>query len=191
MRSRPRIIICACTPPRAPTSSSCAWPTRSPELDGIEGAQTHRSWWVAKDAIADVKRDGSQGHADPQRRHRSPRQPPERRRPARVRAGSPDEIATHSRSANRATAISRIADQPLRPHSRNNSGLFTQPPAQAFRLAMSASSYNTGDPSAMKHSRYSVRPRRRCGSLPPRSSADADPDGESHRRRASKPIKAS
>jgi hypothetical protein len=27
-----------------------------PELEGIEGAQTHRSWWVAKDAIADVKR---------------------------------------------------------------------------------------------------------------------------------------
>jgi DNA-binding LytR/AlgR family response regulator len=27
------------------------------ELAGIEGAQTHRSWWVAKDAIAEVKRD--------------------------------------------------------------------------------------------------------------------------------------
>jgi DNA-binding LytR/AlgR family response regulator len=27
------------------------------ELDGIEGAQTHRSWWVAKDAIGEVKRD--------------------------------------------------------------------------------------------------------------------------------------
>jgi hypothetical protein len=26
------------------------------ELEGIEGAQTHRSWWVAKDAIAEVKR---------------------------------------------------------------------------------------------------------------------------------------
>ncbi len=26
------------------------------ELDGIEGAQTHRSWWVAKDAITEVKR---------------------------------------------------------------------------------------------------------------------------------------
>jgi uncharacterized protein YneF (UPF0154 family) len=26
------------------------------ELDGIEGAQVHRSWWVAKDAIAQVKR---------------------------------------------------------------------------------------------------------------------------------------
>lgn len=26
------------------------------ELDGIEGAQTHRSWWVAKDGIAEVKR---------------------------------------------------------------------------------------------------------------------------------------
>jgi DNA-binding LytR/AlgR family response regulator len=26
------------------------------ELDGIEGAQVHRSWWVAKDAIAEVKR---------------------------------------------------------------------------------------------------------------------------------------
>lgn len=29
------------------------------ELDGLEGAQTHRSWWVAKDAVADAKtRDG-------------------------------------------------------------------------------------------------------------------------------------
>ena len=26
------------------------------ELDGVEGAQTHRSWWVAKDAVADVER---------------------------------------------------------------------------------------------------------------------------------------
>jgi hypothetical protein len=26
------------------------------ELDGIEGAQVHRSWWVAKDAVAEVKR---------------------------------------------------------------------------------------------------------------------------------------
>ena len=26
------------------------------ELDGIEGSQTHRSWWVAKDAVADVTR---------------------------------------------------------------------------------------------------------------------------------------
>lgn len=26
------------------------------ELDGIEGAQVHRSWWVARDAIADVRR---------------------------------------------------------------------------------------------------------------------------------------
>ncbi|MBW8880693.1 MAG: LytTR family transcriptional regulator DNA-binding domain-containing protein [Asticcacaulis sp.] len=29
------------------------------ELDGIEGSQTHRSWWVAKQAVADVnRRDG-------------------------------------------------------------------------------------------------------------------------------------
>jgi DNA-binding LytR/AlgR family response regulator len=27
------------------------------ELDGIEGSQTHRSWWVAKDAIDDVIKD--------------------------------------------------------------------------------------------------------------------------------------
>ncbi|OYW80407.1 MAG: hypothetical protein B7Z26_06495 [Asticcacaulis sp. 32-58-5] len=27
------------------------------ELDGIEGSQTHRSWWVAKDAIEDVVKD--------------------------------------------------------------------------------------------------------------------------------------
>jgi hypothetical protein len=27
------------------------------ELDGIEGAQVHRSWWVAKDAVTGVKRD--------------------------------------------------------------------------------------------------------------------------------------
>jgi DNA-binding LytR/AlgR family response regulator len=26
------------------------------ELQGIEGAQTHRSWWVAKDAVTDVER---------------------------------------------------------------------------------------------------------------------------------------
>ena len=26
------------------------------ELDGIEGSQVHRSWWVAKDAVADVAR---------------------------------------------------------------------------------------------------------------------------------------
>jgi hypothetical protein len=26
------------------------------ELEGIEGSQTHRSWWVAKDAVRDVKR---------------------------------------------------------------------------------------------------------------------------------------
>ena len=26
------------------------------ELDGLEGAQTHRSWWVARAAIADAKR---------------------------------------------------------------------------------------------------------------------------------------
>lgn len=28
------------------------------ELDGVEGAQVHRSWWVAKAAITDVKRAG-------------------------------------------------------------------------------------------------------------------------------------
>ena len=28
------------------------------ELDGIEGSQTHRSWWVAKDAVADAARGG-------------------------------------------------------------------------------------------------------------------------------------
>jgi len=28
------------------------------ELDGIEGEQVHRSWWVARGAVADVKRDG-------------------------------------------------------------------------------------------------------------------------------------
>ncbi|EGF92095.1 lytTr DNA-binding domain protein [Asticcacaulis biprosthecium C19] len=27
------------------------------ELDGIEGSQIHRSWWVAKDAVADVRRN--------------------------------------------------------------------------------------------------------------------------------------
>ncbi len=26
------------------------------ELEGVEGARTHRSWWVARDAVADVKR---------------------------------------------------------------------------------------------------------------------------------------
>jgi DNA-binding LytR/AlgR family response regulator len=28
------------------------------ELEGLEGAQTHRSWWVAKDAVESVRRDG-------------------------------------------------------------------------------------------------------------------------------------
>jgi hypothetical protein len=28
------------------------------ELEGIEGAQVHRSWWVAKTALADVRRSG-------------------------------------------------------------------------------------------------------------------------------------
>jgi hypothetical protein len=28
------------------------------ELDGLEGAQTHRSWWVAKAAITAIERDG-------------------------------------------------------------------------------------------------------------------------------------
>jgi DNA-binding LytR/AlgR family response regulator len=28
------------------------------ELDGLEGAQTHRSWWVAREAVESVKRDG-------------------------------------------------------------------------------------------------------------------------------------
>jgi hypothetical protein len=28
------------------------------ELDGIEGAQTHRSWWVARDAIVGARREG-------------------------------------------------------------------------------------------------------------------------------------
>jgi DNA-binding LytR/AlgR family response regulator len=26
------------------------------ELEGIEGAQVHRSWWVARDAITDAQR---------------------------------------------------------------------------------------------------------------------------------------
>jgi DNA-binding LytR/AlgR family response regulator len=29
------------------------------ELDGVEGAQVHRSWWVARDAVADVRREGA------------------------------------------------------------------------------------------------------------------------------------
>lgn len=29
-----------------------------PELEGLEGAQTHRSWWVAKDAVESTRRDG-------------------------------------------------------------------------------------------------------------------------------------
>jgi hypothetical protein len=28
------------------------------ELEGVEGAQTHRSWWVAKDAVESARRDG-------------------------------------------------------------------------------------------------------------------------------------
>ena len=28
------------------------------ELDGVEGAQVHRSWWVARDGVAETRRDG-------------------------------------------------------------------------------------------------------------------------------------
>lgn len=28
------------------------------ELEGLEGAQTHRSWWVARDAVQSARRDG-------------------------------------------------------------------------------------------------------------------------------------
>jgi len=28
------------------------------ELEGLEGAQTHRSWWVARDAVENTRRDG-------------------------------------------------------------------------------------------------------------------------------------
>jgi DNA-binding LytR/AlgR family response regulator len=28
------------------------------ELDGLEGAQTHRSWWVSREAVESVRRDG-------------------------------------------------------------------------------------------------------------------------------------
>jgi len=28
------------------------------ELEGLEGAQTHRSWWVARDAVEGSRRDG-------------------------------------------------------------------------------------------------------------------------------------
>jgi DNA-binding LytR/AlgR family response regulator len=28
------------------------------ELEGLEGAQTHRSWWVAKEAVESTRRDG-------------------------------------------------------------------------------------------------------------------------------------
>jgi hypothetical protein len=31
------------------------------ELDGLEGAQTHRSWWVAKAAVADARRSDGRG----------------------------------------------------------------------------------------------------------------------------------
>ena len=27
-------------------------------MDGVDGAQTHRSWWVARDAIRSSRRDG-------------------------------------------------------------------------------------------------------------------------------------
>lgn len=29
------------------------------ELEGLEGAQVHRSWWVARDAVKDVRREGA------------------------------------------------------------------------------------------------------------------------------------
>jgi hypothetical protein len=41
------------------------------ELEGLEGAQTHRSWWVAKDAVLDVSR-GDAGRPDAGRRRRGP-----------------------------------------------------------------------------------------------------------------------
>ena len=28
------------------------------ELDGIDGLQVHRSWWVARGAVSDVQREG-------------------------------------------------------------------------------------------------------------------------------------
>jgi DNA-binding LytR/AlgR family response regulator len=28
------------------------------ELEGLEGAQTHRSWWVAREAVESARRDG-------------------------------------------------------------------------------------------------------------------------------------
>jgi DNA-binding LytR/AlgR family response regulator len=28
------------------------------ELEGLEGAQTHRSWWVARDAVEGARREG-------------------------------------------------------------------------------------------------------------------------------------
>lgn len=31
------------------------------ELEGIEGAQTHRSWWVAKDAVTKTSRGEGRG----------------------------------------------------------------------------------------------------------------------------------
>lgn len=31
------------------------------ELEGLEGAQTHRSWWVARDAVLDAKRGDGRG----------------------------------------------------------------------------------------------------------------------------------
>jgi hypothetical protein len=31
------------------------------ELDGLEGAQTHRSWWVAKAAVTDARRSDGRG----------------------------------------------------------------------------------------------------------------------------------
>ena len=31
------------------------------ELEGVEGAQTHRSWWVARDAVESFRREGDRG----------------------------------------------------------------------------------------------------------------------------------
>jgi len=28
------------------------------EIDGVDGAQVHRSWWVTRDGVADVAREG-------------------------------------------------------------------------------------------------------------------------------------
>ena len=60
------------------------------ELDGLDGAQVHRSHWVARSAVAGVVRQGRAHRAPPRERKRGPRQPFLRAHPPRPRLALAD-----------------------------------------------------------------------------------------------------